>query len=178
MIERKIESLKDFRLITYFGTHFLSEGEVKRIRFKNKKTFEAQIIAGNIKEADLRQPEVKKIPVVLPLITEDTVVSVEPEELKADEKPVEQELAGLPKVEVDLEEEPEAPAFEPQSESVLEGKALREDAEVEPAPETQVRLEEDQSTPYDEDQAPVVEEAHFPEVQAEQSEANEGIALQ
>ena len=65
-VEKKIRVLKDFQLKTVFGTHFLSEGEVKTIRFKNKRTFEAHLGYRNFVEAAPEEKEGKFIPIVSP----------------------------------------------------------------------------------------------------------------
>jgi len=85
VIEKKIKSLKDYTLKTFFGEHYLSVGEVKRIRFKNYQTFEAQVILGNLVEAEKDESEAKNLSVMLP-------------ELDLPSFPVEENLVNLPEL--------------------------------------------------------------------------------
>ena len=78
MIEKMIRALKDTDLKTHFGFHSLVEGEVKRVRFKNQRVFDELIRLGSFAEADRGERESKNIPVILPEVTEDTIVGVEP----------------------------------------------------------------------------------------------------
>ena len=74
MIEKKIRVLKDHRLKTIYGIHYLSEGEVKRVRFKNRNTFKELIGSGCFVEADSDEEETKLIPIIPPIeISEDPV---------------------------------------------------------------------------------------------------------
>lgn len=80
MITKKIRALKDFQLKTCGGIYFLSKGEVKRVDFKDRGDFEAHLKLGIIVEAGMHEEERKEIPVVLPEVSEEEVVAVEPEE--------------------------------------------------------------------------------------------------
>lgn len=79
MIEKKIKSLRDAELKTVFGIHFLSVGEVKVVRFRDQRTFDALVQLGMFVEAGANEPVIKKIPVLLPEVTEEELVAVEPE---------------------------------------------------------------------------------------------------
>lgn len=70
MIERRIRVLKDHILKTKYGTHFLSEGEVKRVRFRHKNKFEELTGFGFFVEADPDEKETKSIPTI-PYVEED-----------------------------------------------------------------------------------------------------------
>lgn len=65
-LEKKIRVLKDLELKTPFETHFLSEGEVKTIRFKNLQSFKTHVELGDIEEAREDEQEVKQISVIYP----------------------------------------------------------------------------------------------------------------
>lgn len=84
MVERVIKALKDFGLRTYFGSHSLFEGEVKRVRFRNQRAFEALLEMGCFVETSEEETGSKNIPVILPEVNEDTVVRVEPKEAEPD----------------------------------------------------------------------------------------------
>jgi hypothetical protein len=64
--EKKIKVLNDMELRTPFGVHFLSKGEVKKICFKNIRSFQALLELGSIVEAAPDEEETKSIPVVYP----------------------------------------------------------------------------------------------------------------
>ena len=78
MIEKVIKAQKDFGLKTAFGFHRLVEGEVKRIRFRGQKAFNALLGLGVFVEADPGERESKDIPVILPEVTEDIIIGIEP----------------------------------------------------------------------------------------------------
>jgi len=63
--EKKIKALRDMELKTPFETHFLSAGEVKKIRFKDLQSFRVHLESGNIVEVSENEEEVKNIPIVL-----------------------------------------------------------------------------------------------------------------
>jgi len=65
-IEKKIRALNDMELKTPFGVHFLSKGEVKKIRFKDVQSFRALLELGSIVEVAPDEEETKVIPVVYP----------------------------------------------------------------------------------------------------------------
>jgi len=89
MIEKKVKVLRDYKLKTYFGYHYLSKGEVKRIRFKDHFTFEAQVSFGNLVEAERDELEAKNLSVVLP--------ELKPGE-SDEEIPIEEQLVNLPEL--------------------------------------------------------------------------------
>jgi len=100
MIEKKIRALHDAELKTCFGFHFLVKGEVKRIQFKNQSAFDELLKVGKIVEADRSEEESKNIPVILPEVSEDTIVEVEPKEESTVEE-LEEVLTG-PEVHIDV----------------------------------------------------------------------------
>lgn len=77
MVEKKIKALKDFELRTFFGPHYMIDGEVRRIRFKNQQTFESLLKFGNFVEAEADEKEVKVIPVIHPAADENTIVEID-----------------------------------------------------------------------------------------------------
>lgn len=82
MIEKTIKVVADdLELKTYYGTHYLFKGEVKRVRFKNKNTFRDLLDRNNFVEASKGDVEGKEIPVVLPDDVENTEDEVEVEEI-------------------------------------------------------------------------------------------------
>ena len=68
--EMKIRALNDMELKTPFEVHFLSKGEVKKIRFKDIRSFQALLEFGSIVEAAPDEEETKSIPVVYPEVEE------------------------------------------------------------------------------------------------------------
>ena len=65
-VEKKIRALQDMELKTPFEVHFLSKGEVKKIRFKDVQSFQALLEFGSIVEAAPEEEETKTILVVYP----------------------------------------------------------------------------------------------------------------
>jgi hypothetical protein len=65
-VEMKIRALNDMELKTPFEVHFLSKDEVKKIRFKNIRSFQALLELGSIVEVAPDEEETKVIPVVYP----------------------------------------------------------------------------------------------------------------
>jgi len=111
MLEKKVKALRDLELKTYFGSHYLSEGEVKTIRFKNQNTFEAQVKLGNLVEADRDEPEGSNIPIILPdEMSEDEIVEIRPTE-QSEELGHDVDTAP-PEALPELEETPEEPIEE------------------------------------------------------------------
>ena len=66
----KIRALNDMELKTPFEVHFLSKGEVKKIRFKDIQSFQALLELGSIIEVAPDEEETKVIPVVYPEVEE------------------------------------------------------------------------------------------------------------
>jgi hypothetical protein len=69
-VERKIKALNDMELRTPYEVHFLSKNEVKKIRFKDIRSFQALLELGSIVEAREDADETKSIPVVYPEVEE------------------------------------------------------------------------------------------------------------
>jgi hypothetical protein len=69
-VEKKIKALNDMELKTPYEVHFLSKGEVKKIRFKDIQSFQALLEFGSIVEAAPDEEETKSIPVVYPEVEE------------------------------------------------------------------------------------------------------------
>lgn len=78
MVEKKIKAGQDFQFTNFSGTHFFTEGEVKRIQFISQRTFEEHLKSGWMVEARADEEEGKIIPVVYPPDMEDAIVSVDP----------------------------------------------------------------------------------------------------
>jgi hypothetical protein len=76
MVEKKIKSLADCELKTVFQTHFLSIDEVKIVQFKDQRTFEALLKLGTFVEAGRDEKVVKKIPLIVPEVDEETLVEM------------------------------------------------------------------------------------------------------
>ena len=78
MVEKVIKVLRDFDLKTCFGSHSLVADEVKRIRFKNQRSFNTLLTLGDFVEAERGEKESKNILVIRPKVDEETIVGVEP----------------------------------------------------------------------------------------------------
>ena len=76
MVEMMVKSLRDQSLKTVFGQHWLVEGEVKRIQFKNMAEFDAMVELGIIKPAPKGAEESKRIPVFPSPVSEETGLPV------------------------------------------------------------------------------------------------------
>lgn len=79
MVEKVIKALRNFELKTYFGFHSLFEGEVKRIKFRNQRAFEALLKIGCFVETNNSEKGMIPIPIILPKVVEDTTVKTEQE---------------------------------------------------------------------------------------------------
>jgi len=99
MVEMMIKSLQDQSLNTVLGHHWLVEGEVKLVQFKNMQEFDAYVSLGVIKPAPQGAMESKMIPVI-PVPMENGL----PTALHDGEQFL--ELSNDPEVEIDPEEIP------------------------------------------------------------------------
>lgn len=76
MIEKKIRVLKDHQLNTFYETHYLVEGQVKKVLFRNERVFNGLLKLGNFRKAKWDEEETNPIPVVLPEASEDEITEV------------------------------------------------------------------------------------------------------
>ena len=125
MIERKIKLLRDITLNTNFETHYLVEGEVRIIKFRNRRSFEGLLRLGNFIEAGKDEKEVKVIPVIVPEVDENTIVEMDNTVFINEKQPIEP-------VEVE----------EPVEEEMLEDREQSESVQVNPRDEYLAAVEE------------------------------------
>lgn len=88
-VKRKIKALKDFELKTYYEVHFLIKDEVKVVRFKNQSVVDDLLKFHHFIIAKSNEEEVRKIPVLLPKVDENSLVAVENSLVAVEDIPVE-----------------------------------------------------------------------------------------